>query len=99
MNWNLWIDNEAFNKDAANFRKPTIDYYVALKEAIRITEYMKVSPNLDHDLGNGHNVMEYLKWLSNKFSNNCPDYIVHSANQQGKLNIVSFLDSCKRFLT
>lgn len=54
--------------------------------------------SLDHDLGGEDTTMLFLKRLVNEVWDGqpIPDYIVHSANPIGKLNIISFMESWKR---
>lgn len=55
---------------------------------------------LDHDLGiaNGSptTVMEFLKWLAERYPDSVPGYAVHSRNPAGVENIHSFMRSWKK---
>ena len=102
MNWKLWIDDEAFD-EGKPYRNPPEGYFAAInvEDAIKITKILKSPPeflHLDHDLGKGPNVMEYLKFLFEAYPTKCPEYIVHSANCVGRDNIISYLDSWKKSL-
>jgi hypothetical protein len=68
------------------------------KDAITIVEIrgMPEFISLDHDLGNDDISMVFLKWLSNNFDKPSFEYIVHSANPVGALNIISFIESWKK---
>lgn len=57
---------------------------------------------LDHDLGlsysgRGQTSMKFLRWLS-RYSDDCPEYGIHSDNPEGAKNIESFMRSWKRSL-
>lgn len=98
--WKLWIDDEAYDKTKPK-RNPTHDFFIAtsVNEAIKITNEQKAPPfflHLDHDLGDGGRIMDYLKWLNDKYPDFCPDYFVHSENCVGKLNIISYIDSWRK---
>jgi len=100
--WKLWIDDEAYDEDKPQ-RNPTKDYFVAttINEAIEITNKQKSPPfflHLDHDLGEGGRVIDYLKWLYEKYPKFCPDYLIHSENCIGRLNIISYIDSWRKSL-
>jgi hypothetical protein len=100
--WKLWIDDEAYDKKQPQRNAPN-SYLVAtsVNEAIKITNEQNSPPfflNLDHDLGEGPKVMEYLKWLYDKYPDYCPNYTVHSENCVGSLNIISYIDSWRKSL-
>jgi len=100
--WKLWIDDEAYDKSKPQ-RNPTDDYLVAtsVSEAIEITNKQKSPPfflHLDHDLGKGGRVMDYLKWLNDRYPEYCPQYTVHSENCIGRENIISYIDSWRKSL-
>lgn len=55
--------------------------------------------SLDHDLGEEDTTMKFLNRIVNEvwdITKPVPDYVVHSANPVGKLNIISFMESWKR---
>jgi len=60
---------------------------------------MPVFISFDHDLGGDDTTMVFLRRLVDTVWNGTdtpPDYIVHSANPVGSLNIISFMDSWKK---
>jgi len=85
-----------------DIREAPPEYTVARStvEAIAIVQHhWPIFMSLDHDLGGEDTTMVFLKRLVNEVWDGqkpIPDYIVHSANPVGKLNIVSFMESWKR---
>lgn len=54
---------------------------------------------LDHDLGENETVMEFLRWLERLGYDPTFDYVVISANPDGRKAIISFIDSWKRIVS
>lgn len=55
--------------------------------------------SLDHDLGGDDTTMVFLRRLVNEIwdgTQPIPEYVVHSANPVGRLNIISFMESWKK---
>ena len=58
--------------------------------------------SFDHDLGGDDTTMVFLRKLVNEIwdgTSNPPEYIVHSANPVGKLNIISFMESWRKSIS
>ena len=77
------------------------DYTVARstdEAMVLVQAQWPVFMSLDHDLGGEDTTMVFLKRLVNEVWDGqpIPDFIVHSANPIGKLNIISFMESWKR---
>ncbi len=97
MSWKLYLDDDVENR-------PTPEGYVRATSTVEaialVTEkglpsYM----SLDHDLGNVDTTMDFLKWFVYIYeAHSIPRYKVHSANPVGAQNIISFLESYRKFL-
>ena len=92
----LFIDDDAGKPDMEDWRNPPDDSWSVAhssKEAIELTvangfpELM----DLDHDLGEGDDVLIYLKWLADNYYDSTPMWSVHSRNTEGEKNINAFL--------
>lgn len=104
--WRLWIDDQA--KDSIEKRKTPDGFLSALsseeaKELVRLygpPAFM----SLDHDLGGGDDVVEFLTWLECfiNFERNFgdllapPDYTIHSENPIGRKRIESFMETWRK---
>lgn len=94
-NWKLFLDD---------LRNPPDNSYIIARnsdEAIKLIEKngFPIFISFDHDLGGDDSAMNFLKQMYNMWDENkdvIPDYIVHSANPVGKLNIISFIESWKK---
>ena len=109
MQYRLWIDDEALTPHMMDFRYPPKDEHLtgepwviatSVEEAIENLKErgMPTFLGLDHDLGNGPNVMQFLNWLANTFWDGkmpIPEYSVHSMNPCGRKNITAFMNSWK----
>ncbi|MFZ4768544.1 MAG: cyclic-phosphate processing receiver domain-containing protein [Ferruginibacter sp.] len=101
--WKLWLDDDWSNIHTPG-RHPLPGYIGAgsTVKAIDLIEKngLPVAMDLDHDLNGYDNAMIFLHWLYDKYPG-CISGIevtVHSMNPVGKANIISFVDSWKRFL-
>jgi len=70
------------------------------EEAIRLIEQFGLPSfmALDHDLGGDDTTMVFLRWLASNYDFSTtppPDFVVHSANPIGTLNIQAFMKSWK----
>lgn len=108
MMWKLWLDDMR----NPSVECPKESDFIWAHDCEQAKYYVKMwgPPSfmaLDHDLGvtlKSHmmgstrveTVMEFLRWLSDKYPDSVPDYRVHSANPVGSSNIVSFMDSWKK---
>lgn len=102
MAWKLWIDDQLNDPETPNRHAP-VGFVGVENNYLASMLIGKFGPpefmDLDHDLGDGDNVMEFLKLLANMFPDGpVPAYNVHSENPVGKKNIESFMDSWKRSL-
>ncbi len=94
--WKLFLDDQINDPDAPERHTPegfigaasTIEA-ITLVKSLGVPEYM----SLDHDLGQSDRSMDFLKWLSNNYTDSPPKYDVHSANPIGRENIISFMES------
>lgn len=94
----LWIDDDAGKPGIESWRNPPdASWTVAHSsdEAINLTiaHGFPAEMDLDHDLGDGDTVMNYLKWLADVYYDRTPVWKVHSRNPEGAKNIVAFLNS------
>jgi hypothetical protein len=97
--WKLWLDDQLADPDAPErhtrsgfIGAASTAEAIALVESLGVPEYM----SLDHDLGQSDRSMDFLKWLSNNYTDSPPKYDVHSANPIGRENIISFMESWNR---
>lgn len=69
-------------------------------EALQLVQTQwPVFMSLDHDLGGDDTTMVFLRRLVNEIwdgTQPIPEYVVHSANPVGRLNIISFMESWKK---
>lgn len=100
MSWKLWIDDQWDDPDMP-FRHPpegfTAAKTVAEAQALITKNGLPEFIDFDHDLGDGHDAPELIKWMIEQ--GNVPEYNVHSANPAGKLTIVSLMESWKKYVT
>jgi len=99
MTWKLFLDD---------VRNPTEEGYIVARSSImgvveianrkELPDFM----SLDHDLGEADTTMKFLKELYQIWEirgadpKEIPDYVVHSANPLGTLNIISYMESWKK---
>jgi hypothetical protein len=104
--WYLWIDDQLDDPETPVRWTPS-GYFGAKStaEAKKLVDEhgLPRRMDLDHDLGIGKfgeadTVMEFLRWLSERFPNHPPDYAIHSQNPIGVKNIISFMESWKKSL-
>ncbi len=98
MTYKLFLDD---------LRGPPDDTWIVVRSSTEALDYIidhgvpfKIS--YDHDLGEDDTTMIFLKrwesevWDWNNKEQKFPEYVVHSANPVGKLNIISFMESWKK---
>lgn len=94
--WNLYLDDVRDcpfvdgNWLVARSSQEALDLY--------LVEGMPAFMSLDHDLGGEDTTMQFLRMLEAHSSEDdrIPEYVVHSSNPVGKMNIVSFMESWKK---
>ena len=103
--YKLFLDDDAGKPEMESFRNPPIgeeNWWIAhsTKEAINLIETVGIPSfiDFDHDLGEDDSAMKFLNWLANNYPESIDqiDYKVHSLNQCGKQNIISFMESWKK---
>ncbi len=96
--WKLYLDDERFPREQDGegpwvlARSSTQAMLVVRK--LGVPSFM----SLDHDLGGDDTSMVFLKWLADNYPDSCPDYQVHSMNNQGIPNIIAYMSSWKKSL-
>lgn len=96
MTYKMFIDDE---------RMPPDDSWVVVRSSSEALVYIRANGmpthmSLDHDLGGDDTTMVFLKNLIIVFPfGPIPDYVVHSANPIGRLNMISYLESWKKSLS
>lgn len=88
-----------------DLRVPPSEDFIVARTSIEAIEAVKhhgwpTFISFDHDLGGEDTAMVFLRMLVNlRQGQPIPDYIIHSANPVGSLNILSFMESWKRSTT
>jgi hypothetical protein len=107
MDWKLWLDDQHDEPDMP-FRHPPEGFVpaktVAEAQTLITINGMPSFIDFDHDLGDGHDAPELIKWMVsfgqdyNDGYNEViiPEYNVHSANPAGKLTIISLMETWKK---
>jgi hypothetical protein len=105
--WKLWIDDLWFDRDAPERHPP--DGFIPAESCSRAKELVieRGLPefiSFDHDLGDGHDSPEFIRWLVNDYvyethETFVPEYAVHSANPSGRLTIISLMDSWSKVVS
>jgi len=102
MDYNLFIDDLAFDPDSSE-RHPPAGFIAVTssQQALSLIHFegFPIFVSFDHDLGGDDKVMNFLYMLQQEYdlSSIKPfDYQIHSANPVGRENIKSFMESWKK---
>lgn len=96
MDYKIWLDDQAFDPYTPMRHAPEgfkvatdVDSAIALVKIYGPPSFM----DLDCDLANGKDVMEFLKWLDLNHHDSPPQWNVHSANIVATPNVNAFMTS------
>lgn len=88
-----------------DLRSPPSEDFIVARSSLDAIEAVKQHGwptfiSFDHDLGGDDTTMVFLRMLVNLWQGQpIPDYMIHSANPVGSMNIHSFMESWKRSTT
>jgi len=102
--WKLFLDDQANEPGMPIRRCP--DGFTPAKSVAEAQELITIHGmpsfiDFDHDLGDGHDAPELIKWMIIEFvplKTPVPEYNVHSQNPAGRLTIASLMETWKKLL-
>ena len=106
----LFIDDIRNLDDVKLLPRRNNENWIVARNSLQAIELIKqknlpVMFSFDHDLGGNDTCMVFLRqleaWMLETYPDklpSCPNFMVHSANPVGKLNIISFMNSWRKMI-